>query len=257
MAKGNAKMGKREASSFRYFETLYSAWGPQHWWPANSAFEVVLGAFLTQNTSWTNVEKALENLRAANALSLKGIRQIAIGELEALVRPAGYFRQKTARIKSFVGYLDSNYRGSLEALLNRPTHELRVELLLMSGVGPETADSILLYAGQHEIFVVDAYTRRIFERHGLVTPDVKYEEIRELVEAEFRTSSEAASTVPSNGAFIPPPKHAPSPMSQAKRSTLAQRFNDFHGLIVQVGKHYCLKQAPRCEGCPLQHFLPK
>jgi endonuclease-3 related protein len=156
------------------FRTLEQALGAQHWWPAGSAFEVVVGAYLTQNTAWTNVEQAMENLRRAGALSVSGIRDIALEELERLVRPAGYFRQKAARLKLFVAHLDAHYGGSLAAMFARPGEALRDELLGLPGIGPETADSILLYAACGEVFVVDSYTRRIFERHGLAQTETAY-----------------------------------------------------------------------------------
>ncbi len=150
-----------------YFRTLYRAWGRQHWWPAESCFEVIVGAYLTQNTSWTNVERALTNLRQARVLSVRGIRRTPLSKLEQLIRSAGYFRQKAQRLKIFVRFLDHRYAGSLSRMFAEPTTELREELLGLNGVGPETADSILLYAGNHPVFVVDAYTRRILERHQL------------------------------------------------------------------------------------------
>ena len=164
------------------YRKLSRAWGPQHWWPAETPFEVIAGAILTQNTSWTNVERALANLRAARKLSVEGIRESPLAELEQLVRSSGYFRQKALRLKNFIAFLDEKYGGSLDAMLSTPTQELRAELLAQKGIGPETADSILLYAGHHPIFVVDAYTRRVLERHDAVAPDAKYDEIRELVE---------------------------------------------------------------------------
>lgn len=243
----------------KYFDTLYAAWGPQHWWPAESAFEVVAGAFLTQNTTWKNVEKALANLRSWNVLSLEGIRRLEICELEQLVRPAGYFRQKAARLKAFVAWLDTNYEGSLEQMFARPTEELRTELLMLNGVGPETADSILLYGGQHEVFVVDAYAKRILGRHGLISEEAKYEDVRALVESGLKLEPEE-----DNGAALPvlpnptiPEIHKPSVMSESEKSEVARKFNEFHGLLVQVGKHHCLKAAPRCEGCPLERYLPQ
>src|SRR6202165_1850401 len=149
-----------------YYETLFSAWGCQHWWPAQSRFEMIVGAYLTQNTAWTNVEKALSNLRKARLLTISGIRRTPPPKLEQLIRPAGYFRQKAQRLKTFVSFLDERYSGSLDRMFARPTAELRDELLALNGVGPETADSILLYAGNHPVFVVDAYTRRILARHA-------------------------------------------------------------------------------------------
>ncbi|HEX9111856.1 MAG TPA: hypothetical protein VF845_10295 [Terriglobales bacterium] len=165
-----------------YFQTLYDAWGRQHWWPARSRFEVIVGAYLTQNTSWTNVERALDSLRKARVLSIRGIRRTPLPKLEILIRSAGYFRQKAQRLKTFVRFLDECYGGSLARMFAQPTERLREELLALNGVGPETADSILLYAGNHPVFVVDAYTRRILERHQLIPAKASYDDIRQLCE---------------------------------------------------------------------------
>jgi endonuclease III related protein len=245
-----------------YYNTLFSAWGQQHWWPAQSRFEVILGAYLTQNTSWTNVEKALGNLRRARLLNISGIRRTPQPELEQLIRSAGYFRQKAQRLKTFVNFLDDRYGGSLTRMFARPTTELRDELLALSGVGPETADSILLYAGNHPIFVVDAYTRRILERHGIVSSTAGYDEIRLLFEHELggaRPPKQSLDGAPSANPGAEPRGscHRPSRMSTAKRTALTQVFNEMHGLIVRVGKTYCLKSQPQCEQCPLQKFLPQ
>ena len=176
------RVDAREHRIRTYYRALFEAWGPQHWWPAQSRFEVIVGAYLTQNTAWTNVEKALANLRAARLLTVSAIRQASLAELERLIRPAGYFRQKARRLKLFVAFLDDQYHGSLAKLFACPTEKLREELLNLHGVGPETADSILLYAGNHPVFVVDAYTRRILARHGILPETTNYEEIRELFE---------------------------------------------------------------------------
>jgi endonuclease-3 related protein len=249
-----------------FFETLSADWGPQNWWPADSPFEVIVGAILTQNTAWTNVELGLVNLRRARVLSLEGIRRTLLSDLEALIRPAGFFRQKSARLKNFVSWLDQTYRGSLDKMFSTPTARLRTELLALNGIGPETADSILLYAGQHEIFVVDAYTRRIFERHRLIKPDEKYDSIREMVESSLQRPSTAivelalpSPTVePGPGPaeeVLRPVVHSPSKMSTAPRSDLAQSYNEFHALLVQVAKHYCQSRVARCELCPLRGYL--
>ncbi|MGA3092315.1 MAG: base excision DNA repair protein [Terriglobales bacterium] len=242
-----------------HYHTLFSTWGCQHWWPAQSRFEVIVGAYLTQNTSWRNVEKALRNLRQARLLTIDGIRHTPPADLERLIRPAGYFRQKAGRLKTFVGFLDQRYHGSLRRMFARPTAALREELLALKGVGPETADSILLYAGNHAVFVVDAYTRRIFERHGLIARADSYDDIRGWFEQALW---EAFSPLPERQAAKPaeigPPGscHRPSRMSLAARTPLVQVFNEMHGLIVGVGKTYCLKSELRCWQCPLQKFLP-
>ena len=250
-----------------YYRTLFTTWGRQHWWPAASPFEVVVGAYLTQNTSWSNVEKAIASLRRARCLSVSGVRRTSRRKLEKLIRSAGYFRQKAQRLKTFVAFLDRRYGGSLTRMFAQPTHTLREELLALNGVGPETADSILLYAGNHPVFVVDAYTRRILERHQLVSPQARYDEIREMFErgltplAQQNAGSEprASGAGPQDAAMDRPKGswHPPSRMSVAERSAQVQIFNEMHGLIVGVGKNYCLKSQLRCEQCPLQKFLPE
>ena len=244
-----------------YYDALFRAWGPQHWWPAQSRFEMIVGAYLTQNTAWTNVEKALANLRSARLLSLIGIRRAPLAELERLIRPAGYFRQKARRLKLFVEFLDRQYQGSLTKLFSRPTEQLREELLNLHGVGPETADSILLYAGNHPVFVVDAYTRRILVRHEILPEKSAYDEIRKLFEQALTPVAESVAegrdpNTHSLAKGFPGAAHPPSAMSTAKRTALAQVYNEMHGLIVGVGKNYCKKSQARCDECPLQKFLP-
>ena len=251
----------------KYYHTLFSAWGRQHWWPAQSRLEMIVGAYLTQNTSWTNVEKALGNLRKARLLSISGIRRTPQPELEQLIRPAGYFRQKAQRLKTFVSFLDERYSGSLDRMFARPTANLRDELLALNGVGPETADSILLYAGNHPVFVVDAYTRRILERHQIVSSAGEYDEIRQLFERALgegippKQSLDGAPALVGlqTRAAVGPrgSSHRPSRVSTAERTDLVQVFNEMHGLIVGVGKTYCLKSQPQCDQCPLQKFLPE
>jgi len=242
-----------------FYRTLLAAWGPQHWWPAHTPFEVIVGSFLTQNTAWTNVERALANLRAANLLSLEAIRQVPLPELERLIRPSGYFRQKAQRLKTFVAFLDGRYASSLDNLFTQPTNLLREQLLGLNGIGPETADSILLYAGNHPVFVVDAYTRRILDRHEILPQKTRYEEIRQVFErslAPVAKNKKEARTRPKPESESPSTAHQPSPMSTSPRSPTAQIYNEMHGLIVGVGKHYCKKAKPACDACPLKPFLP-
>jgi endonuclease-3 related protein len=208
-----------------YFDSLFAAHGPQHWWPGRTRFEVIVGAILTQNTSWSNVARAIRNLRTARLLSPNAIRRVRDARLAQLLRPSGYFRQKTKTLKSFVTFLYAFYSGSLTRLFATPTSALRDQLLALRGIGPETADSILLYAGKHPVFVVDAYSRRILERHGLSRPRSSYEELRTAFEHSL------------------PREH--------------QVFNEFHALIVHVGKNYCRPNAPRCTECSLLKFLPQ
>src|SRR5204863_8924853 len=247
-----------------YYYTLFQVWGPQHWWPARTRFEVIVGAYLTQNTSWTNVERALRRLRSAGLLNLRAMREVSLTKLESQIRSAGYFRQKAQRLKTFVAFLDDHYGGSLTRMFAQPTAKLRQELLALNGVGPETADSILLYAGQHPVFVVDAYTRRILDRHGVLPATASYEEIRQLFQRALAASAEGdigSRTESDSRANIKERKlrsrvggaaHRPSPISTAKRSALVQIYNEMHGLIVAVGKSHCLKSKPRCEDCPMQ-----
>ena len=241
----------------QYFEALVSHWGPQDWWPAHSRLEVIVGAFLTQNTSWKNVEAALRNLRRRGLLNLNGLRRTPLHELEMAVRPSGYFRQKAQRLKNFVGFLDTRYGGSLTRMFQRPTLDLRQELLELNGVGPETADSILLYAGGHPVFVVDAYTRRVFERHRVLSAGAKYEEIRSL----FETAMEQET----GGRWLEAGFKPAAALGERKRHKFVLRsapqrariFDEYHALLVQVAKHHCWKKSPLCAGCPLESFLPR
>jgi endonuclease III related protein len=256
----NLSQRPKENQIRQYYQALYRAWGTQHWWPAETRFEVIVGAYLTQNTAWTNVERALANLRAAEALSVEGMRKMRLARLERLIRPSGYFRQKAKRIKTFITFLDGHHGGSLDRLFSQPTAKLREELLALNGVGPETADSILLYAGNHPVFVVDAYTRRILDRHGILAEEADYEDIRNLFERALASivdqqngsqSLEGSLQSGFRGAW-----HLPSVMSTEKRTALVQVYNEMHGLVVGVGKYYCGKSQPKCDGCPLQQFLP-
>jgi endonuclease-3 related protein len=235
----------------QYYTALLARYGPQNWWPARSRFAVIVGAYLTQNTNWSNVEKAMANLRGARLLSISAMRKAPIAKLQALVRPSGYFRQKARNLKTFIAFLDRQYSGSLTRMFAVPTAKLRSQLLDLNGVGPETADSILLYAGNHRVFVVDAYTRRVLLRHGIIGQKAPYEEIRAMIEQAI-SSSAAESLVVKNPASDP--RHPVSRMSSSARSALAQHYNELHALIVRVANHYC-RTKPSCEGCPLQPFL--
>jgi endonuclease III related protein len=248
-------MEDRKTSLSTHLLALLSHYGPQNWWPAQSRFEVIVGAYLTQNTSWRNVEIAIANLRRAGILNVAGFRLVSLTRLESLVRPSGFFRQKARRLKIFVRFLDATYGGSLSRMFAQPTKVLRAQLLSLEGVGRETADSILLYAGGHPVFVVDAYTRRIFgaERHGIIgnAETMDYDQLRIAIESAMlrklpRHSSPAAIN----------PRHPPSRMSRAKRSDAARLFGEIHAAIVRTGNDHC-RSVPQCDGCPLQSFLPK
>lgn len=201
---------------------MYAHFGRTHWWPGDTPFEVAVGAILTQNTAWTNVEKAIVNLKREKLLSPRKMLQCAPARLEAALRPAGYFRIKARRLKNFCRFLVEDHGGSIERLARQPLAALREELLAVNGIGPETADDILLYACEKPVFVVDAYTRRIFSRHGLVAPDIAYEELRAFFEQNLEPDL----------------------------------FKEYHGLIVWTGKDFC-RRKPQCEGCPLAPTLGK
>jgi endonuclease-3 related protein len=203
---------------------MFKAYGPQLWWPGRTRFEIIAGAILTQNTSWSNVRRAITNLRREKLLSLAAIEKVPFDRLAGLIRSSGYFRQKARKLKAFADFLRREYQGSLDRLFATPTPALREQLRAVHGIGPETADSILLYAGRHPAFVVDAYTRRILERHRLAGGRESYDQIRRTFE----------SSLPAD----------------------PQLFNEYHALIVHTGKHHCLKRRPNCAGCPLEPFLP-
>ncbi len=180
-----------------------------------------------------------------------------LSRLERLIRPSGYFRQKAKRLKNFVAFLDESYGGSLERMFSEPTEKLREQLLNLNGVGPETADSILLYAGNHPVFVVDAYTRRILDRHGILPAATDYEEIRHLFQKSLGPLvHEQQQRISELESGLRGAAHPPSAMSTAKRTAVVQVYNEMHGLIVAVGKNYCGKSQPKCDECPLRPYLP-
>ena len=212
----------------RMHDQLVRAYGPQFWWPAKSRFEVILGAYLTQNTSWKAVEVSLKNLRNAGALTVEGLRALPLMKLSELIRPSGFYSRKAPALKAFTAMLDEEFGGSLERLATAPTLNLRARLLGLPGVGPETADAILLYALGHPVPVADEYLRRISIRHALIEPAP--EKDRKGYEAMTQLTREAFSADP--------------------ESQHASLFNEFHALTVAVGKAHCGK-TPDCEHCPL------
>jgi endonuclease III related protein len=207
------------------YRRLFDAFGPQGWWPGETPFEVMVGAVLTQNTSWKNVERALHNLREADLLDLQALYAVPVEELQELIRPAGYYRVKAVRLRKLLEFIVERYDGSLDAMFATALPDLRRRLLEVHGIGPETADSILLYAGALPSFVVDAYTHRIFARHGWIGFDADYDQIQDYVQ----------SALPQD----------------------VQRYNEFHALLVRTGKDYCHKTNPNCGECPLQEWLPR
>ncbi len=200
---------------------LYNFYGPLNWWPADNTFEVCVGAILTQNTSWKNVEKAIQNLKKAKILDCRTIAEEREKFIANLIKPSGYFNQKAKKLKAFCVFLKENYGCSLNEFFNSGNVEdLRKKLLSIWGIGKETADSILLYAGNKPVFVVDAYTKRVFSRHGICNEDVEYDQLRNCVE----------NTIYKNVSF----------------------YNEFHAGLVSIGKDYCKKTSPVCNLCPLK-----
>jgi len=208
----------------RYYQRLLEAFGPQGWWPAETRLEVILGAILTQNTTWRNAALAIARLRHAGMIDLTRLSAVPLGRLQSLIKPAGFFRQKARTIQGFVLWLNQAHRGSLDQMFSRPAEGLRADLLRLKGLGPETVDAILLYAGGKPFFVADAYTRRILARHGILTHDTGYHEAQQAIQHGLDRD--------------------------------AGVYNEFHALLVEVGKQYCRREEACCGSCPLEAFLP-
>ncbi|MEW6068554.1 MAG: endonuclease III domain-containing protein [Nitrospirota bacterium] len=202
------------------YKILYQAFGPQYWWPGDTPFEIAVGAILTQNTNWGNVEKAINNLKKHDALSASAIHKMSEKKLSEFIRPAGYFNVKAKRLKFFIKFLMNDYHGSMIRMKNENMHSLRKKLLDVNGIGHETADSILLYALNKPVFVIDAYTKRILSRHGIMEHDKPYEKFQELFHSSLKRS--------------------------------AKIFNEYHALFVKVGKTFCKSKNPICDECPLK-----
>lgn len=205
-----------------FYTKLIRHYGPQGWWPAESRLECIIGAILTQNTSWKNVEKALKNLKNNDLINFNNLLRISLPELAEIIRPSGYYNLKATRLKNFVEFIKENYDSKIENMLNEKTTVIRKKLLLINGIGSETADTIILYALEKPVFVVDRYTYRIFNRHHLITEKTSYEDIQKL----FTDSIEQKTQI----------------------------YNEFHALIVRLGKDHC-KKSPKCSGCPLEYDL--
>jgi len=212
----------------RAYELMRAHFGHQHWWPGETPFEVCVGAILTQNTSWSNVERAIGNLKAAGVLDPRRLYALEERQLAEFICPAGYFNVKARRLRSFLRVLVEGYAGKLKRLFAGDTAEVRARLLGINGIGPETADSMLLYAGGHHSFVIDAYTKRIFHRHGWCGMEADYHELQELCRNSLN--------------------------HQAEKRRL-DYWQDYHAQIVMVGKHYCRGRAAKCEACPLREML--
>lgn len=221
---------RRTSHLRRAYKLMRAHFGHQHWWPGETPFEVCVGAILTQNTSWTNVERALANLKSADVIDAKKMFTLPEMELAQLIRPAGYFNVKARRLRAFLRVLVEEFDGKLEQLFAGDTRKVRTRLLDINGIGPETADSLLLYAGDHHSFVVDAYTKRVFSRHHWCSANADYDEVKMLCE---------------------------SALDEKPVSARLDYWEDYHAQLVMVGKHYCRKSEPRCEDCPLRPLLPR
>ena len=215
------KRNHREALT-NIYKLLYRRFGPRHWWPGETKLQIIIGAILTQNTAWGNVEKAIKNLKKERALTVKRLSRISEKKLAKLIRPAGYYNIKSRRIKSFLVFLNEAYKGNINRMFKTRTKVLRGELLDVKGIGPETADSILLYAGEKPVFVVDSYTNRIFSRHCYIQKDADYSEVQGFFEKNLKR----------NRAL----------------------FNEFHALIVELGKNICKSTKPLCKMCPIRRI---
>ncbi len=200
---------------------LFRAFGPQRWWPGDTPFEVAVGAVLTQNTNWLNVEKAINNLKQARALSAKSLADMPEAELSGLIRPAGYYNIKAKRLKNLVDFLVKEYQGSMQRMAKEDLAVIRKKLLAVNGIGPETADSIILYALDQPVFVIDAYTKRILSRHTIVAYEASYDIYQSLFHEKLRPD--------------------------------AYLFNEYHALLVRLAKEFC-RPEPRCSGCPLERI---
>jgi endonuclease-3 related protein len=206
-----------------FYRAMLERLGPQGWWPADTPFEVILGAILTQNTNWKNVERAIANLKREGLLDAAALAAVDAERLAEAIRPAGYFRIKAGRLKNFIRMLTGDFGGRLDALFALSTPALREAVLGVTGIGPETADSIVLYAAERPVFVVDAYTARILFRHGLIDAEAAYDDLQSLMQGALEDD--------------------------------VGLFKEYHALLVAVGKHYCRKRAPQCQGCPLEKHL--
>lgn len=212
----------------RAYLLMRERFGYQDWWPGDSDFEICIGAILTQNTAWSNVEKAINNIKSANLLDPEKLYSLPLNQLARLIRPAGYFNVKARRLRNFLEVLVNDYNGSVQKMLSGEKDIIRERLLKINGIGKETADSMMLYAGTHLSFVIDAYTKRIFSRHGWSEKDCEYDELKQLCENSLNDK---------------PP------------GELLDYWRDYHAQLVMVGKNYCKTRNPECNECPLYELL--
>lgn len=217
--------GEAAARLQEIFDRLYRYFGPRHWWPAETPFEVIVGAILTQNVAWKNVEKAIANLKGAGLLTPEAMMRARPEELEPHIRPTGYYRVKARKLKAFIDYLQERYGGSLEVMFAQPLDRLRAEILDVFGIGLETADAILCYAGNYPIMVMDAYTRRVFSRLGFFKEKATYQEMQDFFMANLPRDN--------------------------------RLYNEYHALIDGLANQICLKKKPACNRCPLVELCPR
>ncbi len=226
MGSANAQADAAPGEILRqFYAALLKSFGPQGWWPARTRWEVICGAILTQNTTWTNAARAIKNLRQAGVLGRGRMLELPLPELETLIRPAGFYCQKARALHNIAQWIGQAHGGSLDALFAQPVELARAQLLALKGIGPETADAILLYSGGHPVFVADAYTRRILSRHDLIPATADYDSARQFLHQHL-----------------------------APEESL---FNEFHALLVETAKRFCHRSVANCEECPLGKFLEK
>lgn len=237
-AKNNPRANLRHVLR-RAYDLMRARFGHQHWWPGDTPFEVCVGAILTQNTAWSNVKRAIAHLKTARVLDPRKLYALPENRLATLIRPAGYFNVKARRLRAFLRVLVEEFNADLTRLFAGNLSEVRERLLAINGIGPETADSMLLYAGGHHSFVIDAYTKRVFARHHWCSVEADYDELKELCECALAPEARARRT-----------PHAPltSPLDY---------WQDYHAQLVMVSKHFCRPRDPRCDVCPLRPLLPK
>jgi len=231
----------------RAYQLMRARSGHQHWWPGETPFEVCVGAILTQNTAWTNVERAIANLKAAQVLEPGKLFALPERKLAELIRPAGYFNVKARRLRSFLRVIVEECDGDLKKLFAGETFAVRERLLAIPGIGPETADSLLLYAGGHHSFVIDAYTKRIFQRHGWSPGSTRL---------RSATARQAVQSPKSSVSYDELKLLCESALNQKSGGARLDYWQDYHAQLVVVGKHFCRKRAPRCDECPLKPLLP-
>lgn len=243
-------MKPSSATLHRAYQLLFRHYGHQHWWPGETPLEVCVGAILTQNTNWGNVEKAISQIKQAGVMDPASMYGLKEAKLAELIRPAGYYNVKARRLHAFLKVVVVSFGGSLESMFAQPVHVLRSQLLAIHGIGPETADSMVLYAAGKASFVIDAYTRRIFARHGWCVPDVEYHDLQKLCMILLEKDGRALEHSLESGRGEADPGRRPV------KPDLVDYWQDYHAQLVNIGKDFCRPKSPRCAECPLKPLLP-